>query len=193
MGAHSGFVNSRTNDNRINMNSWCRYSTIHLLYRTKLTPTITFRNTMLTSHETSLHLDSCFDHQWVPSARFRQPYQWMNTGGVWVQYLYSQVISLNHLSNGFAVSCVYPRYITKDGEVLDDWWGSYPLGRYARATIPVDLTGLNKQHFKEVSVGGTFWLLVPCLWKLHTRPALTRTAVLTIINVIIWNYGGRFW
>ncbi len=26
----------------------------------------------------------------------------------------------------------------KDGEVLDGWWDSYPLGRHARVTIPVD-------------------------------------------------------
>ncbi len=26
----------------------------------------------------------------------------------------------------------------KDGEVLDGWWDSYPLGRHARVTIPID-------------------------------------------------------
>ncbi len=34
--------------------------------------------------------------------------------------------------------------VVKDEEVLGGgWWGLYPLGRHARITIPVDLTGPN--------------------------------------------------
>ncbi len=33
---------------------------------------------------------------------------------------------------------------------------------------------------RVVAAGGTFWLLVPCMRKVHTRPALTWTAVSTI-------------
>ncbi len=62
------------------------------------------------------------------------------------------------------VSCVYHRSIMKDGEVLDDWWGLYQLGRHARVTIPVDLTGPNILLITVVSIGGTFWLLVQCQW-----------------------------
>ncbi len=61
----------------------------------------------------------------------------------------------------------------KDRAVLDGWWGLYPLERHDRVTIPVDLTGPNILLIKVVSVGGTFRLLVPCMRKLHTRPALT--------------------
>ncbi len=38
------------------------------------------------------------------------------------QYLCSQIISLNHLSYGFTVSCVYHRSIMKNAEFLDGWW-----------------------------------------------------------------------
>ncbi len=34
----------------------------------------------------------------------------------------------------------------------------------------------------SVTVGGTFWLLVPCIRKLHTKPAMTWTAVSTFIK-----------
>ncbi len=34
----------------------------------------------------------------------------------------------------------------------------------------------------SVTVGGTFWFLVPCMRKLHTRPALTWTADSTFIR-----------
>ncbi len=34
----------------------------------------------------------------------------------------------------------------------------------------------------SISDGGTFWLLVPCVRKLHSRPALTWTAVLNLIK-----------
>ncbi len=61
----------------------------------------------------------------------------------------------------------------KNGEVLDGWWGLYPLKRHARVTIPVDWTGPNILLIKVVSVGGTFWLLVQCMRKFHTRPAFT--------------------
>ncbi len=67
------------------------------------------------------------------------------------------------------VSCVYHRSTMKDVEVLDGWWGFYPLGRHARATIPVDFTGPNILRITVVSVGGTFWLLVPCMKKLHRK------------------------
>ncbi len=40
--------------------------------------------------------------------------------------------------------------------------------------------GPNILLIKVVSVGGTFWLLVPCLRKIHTRPASIWTAVSTI-------------
>ncbi len=69
------------------------------------------------------------------SAGLRQPHQWMNISGVWIQYLRSQFISLNH---GFTVSCVYHRCIRKEGEALDGWWGLYPLERHARVTMPVN-------------------------------------------------------
>ncbi len=49
-----------------------------------------------------------------------------DTSGVLAQYLYSFVISLNHLSYGFTVSCVYHRSIMNDGEGLDGCWDSYP-------------------------------------------------------------------
>ncbi len=34
----------------------------------------------------------------------------------------------------------------------------------------------------SISVGGTFWLLVPCMRKIHTRPALNWAAVSTFIR-----------
>ncbi len=48
--------------------------------------------------------------------------------------------------------------ILKDGQVLDDWWGFYPLGRHARVTVPVVLTGPNILLIKVVSRGN---LLAP--------------------------------
>ncbi len=44
------------------------------------------------------------------------------------------------------------------------------------------VTGPNILLISVVSVGGTFWLLVPCMRKVHTRPALTWTAGSTIIE-----------
>ncbi len=42
------------------------------------------------------------------------------------------------------------------------------------------VTGTNILLIRVVSVGGTIWLLVPCMRKVHTRPALTWTDVSTI-------------
>ncbi len=55
----------------------------------------------------------------------------------------------------------------------------YPLGRHARVTIQIDLTGPNivLASYKQLLVWGTFWIPVPCIRKLHTKPALTWTAV----------------
>ncbi len=71
----------------------------------------------------------------------------------------------------------------KDSEVLDGWWDLYPLGRHDRVTKPVDwLDPTTCKLTGSVTVGGTFWLLLPCMRKLHTRPALTWTAVSTFIR-----------
>ncbi len=34
----------------------------------------------------------------------------------------------------------------------------------------------------NISIGGTFWFLEPCMRKLHTRPTLTSTVVSTVIR-----------
>ncbi len=56
-------------------------------------------------------------------------------GAFWGQYLCCRAFSLNHLSYGFMVSCVHHRYVMKDGEVRDGWWGLCPLGRHARIMV----------------------------------------------------------
>ncbi len=38
--------------------------------------------------------------------------------------------------------------------------------------------------YKQLSVGGTFWFLVPCMRKFHTRPAMTWTAVSTFVSIV---------
>ncbi len=58
--------------------------------------------------------------------------------------------------------------------------GFIPLGRRARVTIPVKWLEPTYYLIIRVSVGGTFWLLVPCMRKVHTRPALNWTAVSSI-------------
>ncbi len=70
----------------------------------------------------------------------------------------------------------------KDRGVLDDCWGLYPLGRHARVTIPVDLTGPNTLLIKAVSVRVTLSLMESCMIKLHARQTLIWTAVSTIIR-----------
>ncbi len=89
------------------------------------------------------------------SAGFRQPYPWLYTSGAWALYLYSQVNSLNHLSYGLTVSCVYHRPLIKEGEVIDGWWDLYP---HARVTIPVDWLDPTRylQITGNAAVGGTF-------------------------------------
>ncbi len=46
---------------------------------------------------------------------------------------------------------------------------------------------------REISILalGAFWLLVPCMGKLHTRPALTWTAVSTIKTICVSFSGGK--
>ncbi len=54
----------------------------------------------------------------------------------------------------------------EDVPVLDGEWELYQSGDWT-------------QHATNQSIirWGIFWLLVPCMRKLHTRPALTWTAV----------------
>ncbi len=49
---------------------------------------------------------------------------------------------------------------------------------------PSQSTGRNilLASYTQLSVGGTFWFLVPCIRKLHTRPAMTWTAVSTFMR-----------
>ncbi len=70
----------------------------------------------------------------------------------------------------------------KDGEVIDGWWDIYPLDQ--RACVTSQSTGPNIQlaSYHQLSVRGTFWFLVTCMSKLHLRPAMTWTAVSTIIR-----------
>ncbi len=50
---------------------------------------------------------------------------------------YGDMIWLTKIALYMSLDAHCTRQIVKNGEVLDGWWGLYPLGRRARVTIPV--------------------------------------------------------
>ncbi len=68
----------------------------------------------------------------------------------------------------------------KDVKVLNGFSGIYTTWTTCSRHNTNQVIGTNILLIKVVSVGGTFWLLVPYMRKVHTRSALTWTAVSTI-------------
>ncbi len=63
-----------------------------------------------TSHETSLDLDSCFDHHEFSSASLRQPHQWMNTSGIWAQNKRLKIVLKCIMLSGHFLRCCHVLY-----------------------------------------------------------------------------------
>ncbi len=78
------------------------------------------------SHETSLDLDSCFDHHLVSSAGLRQPHWWMNTSGFESSY---SVVKLFH----------FPTLVSDswycDASTSSKWYKSHSSSRTAISYI----------------------------------------------------------
>ncbi len=68
----------------------------------------------------------------------------------------------------------------KDVKVLNGFSGIYTTWTTCSRHNTNQVIGTNILLIRVGSVGGTFWLLIPCMRKVHTRPALTWTAVSTI-------------
>ncbi len=68
----------------------------------------------------------------------------------------------------------------KDVKVLNGFSGIYTTWMTCSRHNTNQVIGTNILLVRVISVGGTFWLLVPCMRKVHMRPALTWTAVSNI-------------
>ncbi len=72
-------------------------------------------------------------------------------------------------SLGFTVSCVYHRSMN-EGCKSSRWFsGMYTTWTTYSRHNTNQVIGTNILLIRVVSVGGTFWLLVPCMRKVHTK------------------------